>query len=116
MAIRLPFLLGFAKRLIHQQVEPAGFEPLALIVVQEAWALWEGIDVVTDLLHGSCEQVHALVVNKHVGADAECASSFAFPTTDPNNLEASIGGTMPSFAFKSEFLFIGHVLSRSVFR
>jgi hypothetical protein len=60
--------------------------------------------------------VHALVVNKHVEADAECASSLAFPTTHPNNLEASIGGTTPSFTLKAEVLalfFFGHELCRS---
>ena len=81
-----------------------------------------GVDVVTDLLHGGCEQVDALVVNKHVRADAECTSSPAFPTSGPNNLEASIGGSTPGFTLKLEFLvffvffvlfFFGHALCRS---
>jgi hypothetical protein len=87
-----------------QQVQPTGFEPLALIVVQQAWPFGEGSDVLIDLPHGSYEQVYALVVNKHVGGDAECTPSLAFPTTDPNNLKASIGGTMSRFAFKQVFL------------
>jgi hypothetical protein len=71
-----------------------------LIVVQQAWPFGEGSDVRIDLLQGSCEQVDALVVNKHVGGDAECTPALAFPTTDPNNLKASIGGTMSRFTFK----------------
>jgi hypothetical protein len=83
-----------------RQGQPTGFEPLALIVVQQAWPFGEGSDVLIDLPHGGREQVYALVVNKHVGGDAECTPSLAFPTTDPNNLKASIGGTMSRFAFK----------------